>query len=299
MSHREGDAMGTNATRSHKTVTAGAVALLGAWAGLASAGCGGVSGIPIDETATRIANTVCPKAYMCCTADELAMNSGQAGTDVASCESDTKSNYQNVLSALQSSVDQKRATYQSAQLDACLATIMASDCTTLNRTTHLTGIPGCESFTTPLVAVGGACSQDYECINGWCNVPSTSTNGEGVCAGFVPLGMSCAAAGGPSCGPNFVCDPEGTADASDDLCEPVSPNDGACLDNYQCQSFNCSSSGGSGMTCQPPTTATPMCFYQSSGCSEAGGRPGAGTLLLFAAFAAVAFARAGRARRSR
>ena len=42
----------------------------------------------------------------------------------------------------------------------------------------------------------------------------------------------------------------------------------------------------------------PMCFY-SSGCSEAGGRPGPGTLVLFAAFAAVAFLRAVRARRDR
>jgi hypothetical protein len=299
MSHREGDAMGTNATRSHKTVTAGAVALLGIWAGLASAGCGGVSGIPIDETATRIANTVCPKAYMCCTADELAMN-GSAGTDVATCESMTTQNYQGELQLLQNSVNQKRATYQSAQLDTCLTTIMNSACAVLNLTTHISGIPGCESFTTPLVAIGGACSQSYECINGWCNVPASSSNGDGVCAGFVPLGMSCAAAGGPSCGPNAVCDPEGTLnDSSDDLCEAVSADNGACLDDYQCQSLNCTSSGGSGMTCQPSTSTTPMCFYQSTGCSEAGGRPGPSTLVLFIAFTAVALARARRAQRNR
>jgi hypothetical protein len=291
--------MRSNASHSH--TTAGAAALCAVWAGLAAVGCGGVSGIPINETATRIADTVCPKAYTCCTADELAMNSGQAGTDVASCESDTTSTYQSMLATLQNSVNQNRATYHSTQVDACLATIMNSDCATLNASTHISGIPGCESFTTPLVAVGSACSQNYECINGWCNVPQNTTTGDGVCAGFVPLGLSCAAAGGPSCGPNAVCDPEGTLDdSSDDLCEPVSPNNGACLDDYQCQSLNCTSSGGSGMTCQAPTTPpTAMCFYQSSGCSEAGGRPGAGTLLLFAAFAAVAFARAGRARRSR
>jgi hypothetical protein len=219
---------------------------------------------------------------------------------VASCEAGTKSAYQNILASLQSSVDRNRATYHSAQVDTCLATIMSSDCATLNTTTHLTGIAGCESFTTPLVAVGGGCSQNYECIAGWCNVPANSTNGEGVCAGFVPFGQSCAAAGGPSCGPNAVCDPGTTLnDSSDDLCEPVSANDGPCLDSYQCQSLNCSSSGGSGMTCQPSTSTTPMCFYQNSGCSAAGGRPGAGTLVLFAAFAAVAFARARRARRSR
>jgi hypothetical protein len=53
------------------------------------------------------------------------------------------------------------------------------------------------------------------------------------------------------------------------------------------------------MTCAAPASAAPaMCFY-ASGCSVAGGRPGAGTLLLFAGFAAVAFLRAGRARRRR
>jgi hypothetical protein len=53
------------------------------------------------------------------------------------------------------------------------------------------------------------------------------------------------------------------------------------------------------MTCQAATSPPPtQCFYQS-GCSEAGGRPGPGTLLLFAVFAAVALARARRAQRSR
>jgi hypothetical protein len=285
--------METNDGRGGKKRAASLVAglaLAGLW------GCGGVSGIPVDETATRIAQTVCPKAYMCCTADQLSGNSA-AGTDEASCEMATKQNYVNVLNTLQASVNQHRATYQSAQLDACLATISSSDCATLDMTTHLMGVPGCESFTTPLVAIGGACTQDYECINGWCNVPSGA--GQGACEGFVPFGQSCATAGGPSCGPNAVCDPEGTADSADDLCEPVSPNGGACLDDYQCTSLNCSSSGGSGMTCQAATTPPPaMCFYQS-GCSTAGGRPGPGTLVLFAAFAAVALARAGRARRSR
>jgi hypothetical protein len=267
---------------------------LAGWAGLiALVGCGSVSGIPIDETATRIADTVCPKAYMCCTADQLSGNSS-AGTDVASCEAATAMNYRNILSTLQASVDAGRATYQSAQVDNCLNTIMNSDCATLDMTNHLAGIPGCASFTTPLVAIGGTCTQNYECIDGWCSVPMNASSG--TCTAFVPYGQSCTAAGGPSCGPNAVCDIEGTLnDSSDDLCEPVSGDGGPCTDNLQCTSLNCSSSGGSGMTCQEPATPPPaMCFY-ASGCS-AGGRPGPGTLLLFAAFAAVAFARSARAR---
>ena len=148
--------------------------------------------------------------------------------------------------------------------------------------------------------MGGACSQNYECVDGWCNVPSGSNNGQGVCAAFVAAGQSCATAGGPSCGPNAVCDIEGTPDvSSDDLCAAVADLGGTCADDLQCTSLNCSSSGGSGMTCQAATTPpAAMCFY-SSGCSEAGGRPGPGTLLLFAGFAAIAFLRAGRARRNR
>ncbi len=263
----------------------------------ALAGCGAVSGIPVDETAGRIANTVCPKAYMCCTADQLSSNSA-AGTDVPSCESATKQNYVNVLSAVQASVDQKRATYDSSKLDTCLATIQSSDCATLDTTNHIEGIKGCEAFTSPLVPIGGACSQDYECINGWCNVPAGSNNGQGTCTGFSGTGQSCAAGGGPSCGPNAVCDPLGTTDSSDDVCEPVSDIGGACTDDVQCTSLTCSSSGGSGMTCQAPATPPSMCFYQS-GCSAAGGRPGPGTLVLFAVFVAVALARAGRTRRNR
>jgi hypothetical protein len=262
-------------------------------------GCGKVGGIPVDQTATRIANTICPKAWMCCTADQLSTNSA-AGTSEQDCITQTTDSYKNQLSALQFSIDQKRASYQSSKLDACLMTIQTSDCATLDVTNHVAGIPGCESFTTPLVPLGGACSQDYECINGWCNVPTGSTNGEGACASFVGAGQSCAAAGGPSCGPNAVCDVEGTPnDSSDDLCAAVSDIGGSCADDLQCTSLNCSSSGGSGMTCQAATTPPgAMCFY-SSGCSEAGGRPGPGTLLLFAGFAAVAFLRAGRARRGR
>jgi hypothetical protein len=297
--------MGANEARGHETVTAGEgavvtviglAALVVALIGLG--GCGNVSGIPIDQTANQIATTVCPKAWTCCTAGQLSNNSS-AGTDVASCETATASNYQMTLAGVQASVDAKRATYQASKLDACLATIQSADCATLNMTNHLAGVPGCDSFTTPLVASGGACSQDYECIDGWCNVPTTSTNGDGVCAAFIASNQSCAAAGGPSCGPNAVCDIEGTLDdPSDDLCEPVSDLGGACTDDLQCTTLHCTSSGGPGMTCAAATTPpAAMCFYQS-GCSEAGGRPGPGTLILFAGFAAIAFLRAGRARRT-
>ena len=59
---------------------------------------------------------------MCCTADQLAGNSA-AGTSEQDCITQTTTSYQNQLSTLQLSVNQKRATYQSSKLDACLMTI--------------------------------------------------------------------------------------------------------------------------------------------------------------------------------
>src|SRR6185503_7279228 len=52
--------------RNHSAVTLLTTALL--------AGCGGVHGIPIDETAKKIAETVCTKAWVCCTVDQLKSN---------------------------------------------------------------------------------------------------------------------------------------------------------------------------------------------------------------------------------
>ena len=52
---------------------------------------------------------------MCCTADQLAGNSA-AGTSEQDCITQTTTSYQNQLSTLQLSVNQKRATYQSSKL---------------------------------------------------------------------------------------------------------------------------------------------------------------------------------------
>ena len=43
--------------------------LTGSVLAAALAGCGGVSGIPIEKTATDFAKAICPAAYKCCTAD--------------------------------------------------------------------------------------------------------------------------------------------------------------------------------------------------------------------------------------
>jgi len=258
------------------------VALSAALTVSAVAGCGGVHGIPIDSTATQIAQTVCPKAYKCCMASQLTGND-QAGTDEPSCETMTTSAFEQDLETIQASQDQKRANFDDTKLQACLAVIRSADCDTLDVTNHLAGIPGCETFVDPLVAVGGSCSQDYECIDGWCQPPADMSGGDGTCQPHAQPGASCATA---SCESGLACDLGG-----DSICVPVGAIGAACTDLLQCASSNCAiPSGAASGVCAAATD--PQCFY-ASGCDAAGGgRPGPGTALLLAAFVLTALWRA-------
>jgi MYXO-CTERM domain-containing protein len=141
---------------------------------------------------------------------------------------------------------------------------------------------------TPLVPAGEACGNDYECLTGWCKPPVAPATGDGVCTAPAS-GMSCSEV---SCGLALACDGVGTSDRADDVCVQPADNGAVCTGGAQCKSGNCTTSGGSGMTCAAATGA--MCFY-GSGCSAGGdGRPGPVTVLLLAAFVAVTLLRTRR-----
>lgn len=274
--------MRTNTSRSVVSLGLLSAALLG---------CGGVDAIPIDKTAKDFADAICPKAYSCCTADQL-VNNDAAGTSEAECKTLTAENFTNFLQGLQNSQSAKRSKYERAKVDACLQTIRSSDCATLNMTHHLSGVPGCDTFATPLVSVGGRCDSDYECINSYCKFPEDpDPPGPGVCTAGAATGQSCTTS---QCAAGLTCDPLLVNDASDDICVAPAANGATCTDSYQCASGVCSSSGSGGdMTCMADTSA--KCFY-SSGCSVAGGAPGLVALMLFGGLAAISVARKRRPR---
>jgi hypothetical protein len=145
----------------------------GGGAGGGGGGAGGSGGaspdgggvIPIVATATQIAQTICPKAYLCCTPDQFSINAN-AGTTEQECETNTTDLFRSLLQTVQDSQDAGRCRYEQSKVDACLETIRTSTCGMLNITNHLTGVPNCASFTTPLVAAGGTCTQAFECIDG-------------------------------------------------------------------------------------------------------------------------------------
>jgi hypothetical protein len=220
-------------------------------------GCGNVdsgSGVPIENAAMQAAQTICPKAWSCCTASQLAGNSN-AGTDETSCETATAQAFQNQLNAIQASQNAGRAKYDGDKVDACLKTIRSSDCQKLDMTNHLSGVAGCDSFVKPLVAYGGACSQDFECIDGYCS-RAPNMSGDGTCQAF--------SASGAACSDQVLCGSGLTCDATSNTC----------------------------VTAPPVTPPANACFY-SSGCNIGGGSP-RGLFALALALAAIARGRAKR-----
>ena len=253
-------------------------------------GCGSVSGIPIEKTATEFAETICSNAYKCCTTEQL-MNNASAGTTEAECEMKTAQDFRNHLNTMQDSETKGRSKFDQQAVDACMAALRAAECSELTMIRSLAGLPACNStFAKPLVAVGGKCGQDYECIDSVCQ--KAPGEWEGVCAVGASSGASCVT---DHCAQNLSCDPrDGNVDG-DEVCVMEQENGAACNDNFECKSRLCSSSGsGSAKTCMAQTA--PQCFY-GGGCSAAGGAPRLASLLVVGLFAAVAISRSRRSRR--
>lgn len=252
----------------------------------AAASCGG-GGDALTKAPSQIAEVVCPKAYQCCTADKL-MNNDLAGTDVASCQDLTRDEFRSQFEGIRESQRRGRAEFDQAKLDACLATIAGSTCESLNMTNHLTGVPGCDGFVIPKVAVGGACFVDWDCVGGWCDTSDPSAS-DGVCR---PLGTE-----GVACEFNSEC-AEGF-DCLNFVCRALKAEGVACTYGEDCQSGRCAPPEGmlTGSVCQAPLPPDPgMCFYESA-CAYAGTGPA--SLLGTAAFALAGLALLGRRRRRR
>jgi uncharacterized protein (TIGR03382 family) len=263
---------------------------------VALAGCGGVSGIPIDKTATDFAQAICPKAYDCCTPEQLMGNKDLAGTTEQECETKTAASFRGRLQNMQSSENAGRSKYDQTAVDACLAALRMATCSDLTMIYGINQIEACNStFATPLVAPGDKCQNDFECMGGGiCQKPMNSF--DGVCVAGNAAGATCTQSDN-RCASSLICDGRGTTDAGDDVCVAPQDNGATCVDGFDCKSRNCVADGTTGAkTCQ--AVSGPQCFY-GGGCSAAGGRPGLPALFVMGLFAVVVMMRARRARSRR
>jgi hypothetical protein len=210
--------------------------------------CGGAvqpePGVSPKNAPALLAPAICAQAYRCCSMPQL-MGNANAGADMATCEMKTQTALTQEVSAIESSERKGRVNYDGLKVQACIAYLTAMDtqCSDLNMTFHLSGVPACSSFLEPKVAVGGGCTNDFECVDGFCDTTGVAAGADGTCRALAKTGESCANMG--RCEPGLNCD-------------------------------------ATAMTCMapPPATTPPaaMCFY-SSACSYAGGDRGAGSVL--------------------
>jgi hypothetical protein len=228
-------------------------------------GCGGAvqpePGVNPKDAPAMLAPAICARAYRCCTMDQL-MKNGNAGTDMATCETKTQAALAGQVNAIESSERKGRVNYDGLKVQACIAYLNDANtqCSDLNMTFHLSGVPQCSSFLEPKVAVGGACTLDFECIDGFCDTTGAAAGADGKCRALGKAGDSCADMG--RCEAGLNCD-------------------------------------ATAMTCMAPAGTTPpagaMCFY-SSGCSYGGANRRTDSVL---AMGLLCIAVARRMRRSR
>jgi hypothetical protein len=211
------------------------------------AACDGVKTIPglaPDQAPKALAQAICPAAYRCCMPDQL-MSNDQAGTDVASCEMKSEAGFAAQVAGIQDSEKKGRVVYDGEKVQKCVEFLETAPCPELQNTGHFTGLPACSSFIQPLVEVGGACGNDVECKQSYCDRTGLPDGQDGACRAYASEGDDCSAAG-VRCGYSQRCD------AATGKCVPL------------------------------PTGAAPkpnsLCFY-SSACSYAGGDRGAFSLL--------------------
>jgi hypothetical protein len=143
--------------------------------------------VVLDAAPMTVGEIVCEKVFACCTAAERA--GSQFLGSQQGCAVSVGVLLGSLLSAPETSIQKGRVVYDATALAGCLRAYMMQTCDQARTSGGLTAFRNCK-FVTPKVAVGGACQQHYECVNGWCSGVSGAT--EGTCVAKVASGQPCA-----------------------------------------------------------------------------------------------------------
>ena len=225
----------------------------------------------IENFPQKYAEAICSKNFACCDDSELA------GKTMSTCVTDNQSVIALFVSEINASQAQGRVSYDPAASGTCIDALKALTCEQFKQ-----GIGGnteaCMSAITPKVALGGACSQGYECTTANCEGATTNPPVDGTCVAapvLADVNSSCAA---NACVSNAYCDSATTT------CVPKKAAGEACTSSDQCVN-----------TCNT-TTGTCSCY---AGCSVSGATTGSETLLWVGSFGVgCAFVRRARRRRA-
>jgi len=240
---------------------------------LVGCGGGGSSSVTIDNFAQKYAEALCEKNFTCCDQAELT------GKTQSQCVSDNSAVLSLLISEIKSSQAQNRASYSATASGMCVDSLKAMSCDEFKQGSQA-NMAACMALIMPKVAMGGACTQAYECVTGNCEGADSTTTPptEGTCAAaptVVNVGNSCA---------SFPCADGAYCDSATVTCQPLKGAGEACMSDSECLN-SCNT-----------TTNTCSCY---AGCSVVEATTTGGTVLsVLALGAGFVFVRKRRRRRA-
>jgi hypothetical protein len=173
--------------------------------------------IALADVPGQLRTLICAKVFSCCSAAELK-NNPDLGGDTASCAAGLDGEATFLLADVGASVAAGRLVYHGDKMAACIAELQARSCAEAKMPPgDLDVTQLCRAAFEPQVALGGACSDYWDCIGGWCE--GDIGNLQDHCAPLKPIGGDCDE--GPEClsgvcGDERIC--EARAAGSGNIC---------------------------------------------------------------------------------
>jgi hypothetical protein len=184
---------------------------------LASAGCGSSDDIELADLPRELAEATCAKAFDCCPQD-----SAMEFPSEEQCVTTLQGFASFLVVGIQQSEQAGRARYDGARASECMDVIRGLDCTQF----RAEELP-CDDFIVPLVAAGGECDQDFDCVTGYCSYDFDADIG--TCATLPGLGQAC----------DFDCAQGSYCEFSTSTCEAAKADGAECFDDEECLNYYC------------------------------------------------------------
>jgi hypothetical protein len=160
--------------------------VLGALGGACGGGGASPRDIPLAQMPAAVKAAICAKIDACCSAAERQKNP-RLGSDLAGCQAGLNRQATFLLADLEASVAAGRVVYHGDRLARCLADLEARSCAAVKMPAgEMTLTEICDGIIESRVALGGRCTEYWDCIGGWCAGDPGDT-----CVAIKPEGADC------------------------------------------------------------------------------------------------------------
>lgn len=154
----------------------------------------------IHEVGSTFAAATCQTQRRC-------QGGGSAAAAQGACEQALKPRFDAYARRLETSHLRGRIAYDGEKLKQCLAHIANETCADAAARLSAGPAPGsdCDTWIVPHVGLGGMCSDDHECMSGYCNGRAAAPKGglsDGTCAPLPDVGQPCT----DTCARGATCD---------------------------------------------------------------------------------------------